>query len=363
MAITVYSQRFQREIDIEQLLSLLGHDFGLIKTKNKILSKLEKDEICQDVLCPICRSKGDGGKIVLAPTLQQVHFKFDVHEYFCDDNKSQQKKGQKGRDVDFGKDRSNETKIIRELVTKGIEQKIISQQIISDMRKYFYEAKVKYQYKMDISIDALQWFYHLKCSKRKSLNISNIKLKFNPLHAQLPDFDWRLAAEIFFINENHNLIEMANDCYWEDPPKTFNKIQKIIKNTQDSLVFDVKELEIPYRNTIKLSDFIVYNLAIKNSQGWHLTNSNIVLAFAALLLYISNWDIESAILKLINIVKSPNVTDRNSGNVIGLNPFYDFEVWASISKIREVAKASKKGFDYNAQIKTIEEQLKNESKQ
>ncbi|MBD2693579.1 hypothetical protein [Anabaena catenula] len=78
------------------------------------------------------------------------------------------------------------------------------------------------------------------------------------------------------------------------------------------------------------------------------------------LLYISQWNIDLAILKLIEIVKSPEPIDINSGNIIGLNPFYNFEVWANISKIREVAKNSKNGFDYKAQIEAIEEQLKNE---
>ncbi|MEA5531713.1 hypothetical protein VB638_19430 [Dolichospermum sp. UHCC 0684] len=362
MAITVYSQKFKREIDIEQLLSLLGHNSLVdINTKIKNLSKHEKDEIYQDVLCPICLSRG--GKIVLESITKQAHFRFDTHNYFCDYNNSKQDKSQKGKLVDFGTNRSGETKIIRELVAKGIEQKIISQQMISEMRKYFYETKVNYQYKMDVSIDALKWFYLLKSFKRRTLKIPDIK--FNPLHAQLPEFNWNIAAEIFFINENKNLIEIANNCSLEleNTQKLYDKTKKIIENTQGSRVFDVKELEIPYKNTIKLSQFIAFNLAIytiDNGYPVYLDNSDIVLAFAALLLYISQWNIDLAILKLIEIVKSPEPIDINSGNIIGLNPFYNFEVWANISKIREVAKNSKNGFDLKAQIEAIKEQLRNE---
>ena len=41
MAITVYSQKFKREIDIEQLLSLLGHN-SLVDINTKIYQSMKK---------------------------------------------------------------------------------------------------------------------------------------------------------------------------------------------------------------------------------------------------------------------------------------------------------------------------------
>ena len=79
-----------------------------------------------------------------------------------------------------------------------------------------------------------------------------------------------------------------------------------------------------------------------------------------MLLYVSGWDIELAIEKMIKLVKSPKIVDKNSGNIIGFNPFYDFEAWIVISKIREVMSASKNGFDYKLQIDSIKRQLKDE---
>lgn len=358
MAITVYSQRFRRELDIEQLLSLLGHDYRLhINTRIKNLSNQEKDEIYNDVICPICRSKG--GKIVLASMSKQGHFRFDTHNYFCDYNTSKDNKIQKGKLVDFGSDRSHETKIIRELVAKGIEQKIISQQLISEMRKYFYETKIQNQYQMDVSVEAFQWWVRLRYSKALTLKSIN-HIKFNPIYAQLPNFDWRLAAESAFIQENINLIEIAKNCYWEITEKLRDRAIKMVQNTQGNLVFDVTKLQVPYQNTINLAQFIAYNFSIKDSKNRYLINSDMILAFAALLLYIDDWNIEAAILKLIKIVQSPDPNDMNSGNVIGLNPFYDFEVWATIAKVKEVSNYSTNGFNYKAQLEAIETRLKNE---
>ncbi|MGJ5634038.1 hypothetical protein [Nostoc sp. CALU 1950] len=84
------------------------------------------------------------------------------------------------------------------------------------------------------------------------------------------------------------------------------------------------------------------------------------MAFAALLLYLVNWDVQLAILKLIEIVQYPTPTDINYGNIIGFNPFCDFEVWATIAKVREVIKYSKNGFYYTIQIEAIEARLKQE---
>ncbi|MBD2564311.1 MULTISPECIES: hypothetical protein [Nostoc] len=359
MAITVFSQTFKRELDIEQILSLRGHDCRLdINTRIKNLSNEEKGEIYNDVICPICRSQG--GKIVLASTSKQAHFRFDTHNYFCDYNNSKDNKSQKGKLVDFGSDRSHETKIIRELVAKGIEQEIISQHLISEMRKYFYDTKIDNQYKMDVSVDAFKWW--MKLTFLQPLSLTTIHhIKFNPIYAQLPNFNWKLAAESLFIQENINLIEIANNCDWRITQKIYDKTIRTIQDTQSSIVFYVTKLHIPYQNTITLAHFIANNLFIKDSKkGNYLISSDIVLALAALLLYIADWDIEAAILKLIKIVESPAPNDINSGNVIGLNPFYDFEVWAIIAKVREVSNYSTNGFDYKAHIEAIETRLKSE---
>ncbi|MBD2207816.1 hypothetical protein H6G33_36575 [Calothrix sp. FACHB-1219] len=359
MAITVYSQTFQRELDVEQLLSLLGYNNELdINARIKKLSKQENNKIYNDVICPICGCKG--GSIVTASISKQAHFRFKDHNYFCDYNFSKENKSQKGKSVDFGDERSNETKIIRELVTKGIEQKIISQQLISEMRKYFYDTKIQNQYKMDISTEALDWCINLRNSKY-SIAANFTDIKFNPVYTQLPNFDWKLAAKSLFIEENANLIEIANNCFLRTDKNLIDKVRKKIQDTQEYVVFDVSKLEIPYKNTIKFAQFITVNFSLQDKKTeYYLINSDIVMAFAALLLYAVNWNIEFAILNLIKIVQSPQSVDMNSGNIIGLNPFYDFEVWSIIAKIREVLTHSKNGINYQDQIELIEAQLKNE---
>lgn len=358
MAITVYSQQFEREIDVEQLLSLKGYfDTSKLVTLIKNLSKTEKDDIYHDVLCPICRCKGG---ILVAPTLsKQAYFKFDSHKYFCDYNNSKKSKGQKGKKVNFGDSRSEQTKLIRALVVRGIEQKIFTQLDIEGMRRYFYDTKVESQYTMDVPKKALSWTRSLRSLHNRSLPYVG-HMKFNPAHAQLPSFNWRLAAITFFVKENFDLIKLAKGGDWIPTNKLYNKVETLIDSTQNTLVFDVNQLYLPYQNTITFSEFIKCHF--KDMKNIKKADLNMLFAFSALLLYVSDWDIESAIEKVIKIVKAPKPVDENSGNVIGFNPFYDFEAWMVISKIKEVVSASKNGLDYKSQIDSIEEQLKDEYK-
>jgi len=367
---TAYSQRFKRELDPEQLLSLLGYDLQSDPDFKNLSEKL-RDEIHRDVLCSQC---GVGGAVIVSRSnskktnkaLRQPHFRFlagdnnNAHhplcDYYDDDSSS---KSQREQLIDFGNDRSFETKIIRELVAKGIEQKIISQQIIRDMRQWFFDTKIRYQFTMTLSQDALQW------TSQISRQFHHRGIPFKPIHAELPDFDWRHAAILQFVEENRNLIDIARTRRWGYHKKIEQKALQFIKQTQGKTVFDVTKLEDQYRKTIELACFIVRNLHLVERNLYFFEQdlrlgitTGAVSAFAALLLYITDWDVDAAISKLVAIVQAPSPTDMNAGNVIGLNPFHDFAVWENITTAREVAQHSPNGFDFDDQIEAIEQRLK-----
>ncbi|MFP4102424.1 MAG: hypothetical protein ACLFWZ_17795, partial [Coleofasciculus sp.] len=192
---TAYSQRFKRELDPEQLLSLLGYDLKSDPDLKNLSGEL-RDEIHRDLLCPECGVRG--GVIVSRSkstksnkALRQPHFRFlagdntSAHHPLCDHYDDSSIKSKKEQLIDFGNDRSFETRIIRELVAKGIEQKIISQQTIRDMRQWFFDTKIRHQFTMDVSQDSLQWTFKI------SGLFFHRGIPFKPIHAELPNFDWR----------------------------------------------------------------------------------------------------------------------------------------------------------------------------
>jgi hypothetical protein len=220
---------------------------------------------------------------------------------------------------------------------------------------------------MDISPDALRWTSQLS---RLFIDHKD-ELSFNPIHGELPFFDWRNAAINEFVKENRVLIKMAYTRWWGYGHKKLEeKTLSFVEKMQGKSVFDVTQLESEYQETIQLARFIVRNLSLINNKTSNLLNNigrgistGAVVAFAALLLYISDWKIDAAISKLVEIDHAPDPTDKNLGNVIGLDPFHDFVVWATIMKAKEVALHSPNGFDYESQVNAIEQRLREEHRQ
>jgi hypothetical protein len=373
---TAYSQKFQRELDPEQLLSLFGYDLDS-DPDLKNLSGTLRSEIHRDLTCPECgatggiivsRSKSQKDYTGHRSIIRQSHFRFlasegavSIHHPLCDHYEDSKPKSQKESLVNFGGDRSFETKAIRELVSRGIEQQIFSQQTIRDMRQWFFDTKVENQFNMDISEEALQW-----ASKLSSL-VHQHGVPFNPVHAELPDFDWGHAAILQFAEENRNLIDMVRDRWWGYDSKAGQRASRLIQLTQGETVFDITVLAEHYKKTIELARFMKQNLRMFNRKfqfnEFQLHSDKklaSIVAFAALLLYVSSWDFDKAVFNLIKIVKAPAPIDMNAGNVIGLNPFHDLTAWSNIVKAKEIAQHSHKGFDFDAQVEVIEQRLREE---
>lgn len=193
-------------------------------------------------------------------------------------------------------------------------------------------------------------------------------IPFKPVHAELPDFDWRHAATLQFAEENRDLISIVRTRWWGyDSKKAEERTLKLIKLTQGATVFDVTVLAEHYTKTIELACFMKQNVSVFNQKLrfneyklYSDTKLTAVVAFAALLLYVSSWEFDKAVLNLIKIEKAPTPIDMNAGNVIGLNPFHDITAWSNIMKAKEIALHSHKGFDFDAQIEVIEQRLREE---
>lgn len=95
--------------------------------------------------------------------------------------------------------------------------------------------------------------------------------------------------------------------------------------------------------TQNLAEFICVNhaplakLGNDNAPLTSLKKTKYLLAFAALLLFISDWELNTAVGKLARIVSASVPLDETLGNVMGLNPFHDFEAWAMLKILRELS--------------------------
>jgi hypothetical protein len=356
MAITGFSEKFQSELEVEQYLSKMGYAYTLDKDIKRF-QLLDRRFISKDISCPQCKFKG--ATVVPATVLKQAYFKFRSHDVICSYN-SERTKNVKERLIDFRKHRSNQTAIIREWVARGIEQKMFSQETIKEMRDYFYNAKINSLYKMDISKDTLE-FFKVFINLDENLLFLAPHIKLNPAVVKEVNFNWRKIAELYFIKESHQLIEYSKRLYLQfESKKIKNKllqVDRLIRIKHDSFVIDAKELYVPYRKTVMLTNLI--NNFYLNAQSLRTIDNDILYAFVALLLFISEWDMNLARQKFQNIIDSSNAIDINSGNVIGLNPFYKIEPWLIISTLKQIAEKIYNHNSYESEITRIEEQLKN----
>jgi hypothetical protein len=59
-----------------------------------------------------------------------------------------------------------------------------------------------------------------------------------------------------------------------------------------------------------------------------------------------------------SLLAAPAPADLTLGNVIGLNPFHDYDSWRFIIDAQVIAAKSPNGFDYPGQLKKIEARLR-----
>ncbi|MEI4926748.1 hypothetical protein Q8G50_30000, partial [Klebsiella pneumoniae] len=89
------------------------------------------------------------------------------------------------------------------------------------------------------------------------------------------------------------------------------------------MILDPELLEVEIRKTLKLTAFIRENYVEFKSKTVNEKSyaEDKFLAFAALLLFVSGWDIDTAIGKFSTIARVREVDDMLAGNFIGLNPY------------------------------------------
>ena len=129
--------------------------------------------------------------------------------------------------------------------------------------------------------------------------------------------------------------------------KTFiNKAITISKKDHGLYSFDRTLLEPEYKKTIHVSYKIILSIPeLSKKYGRSILEkarkNNAFMAYSALLLFTSNWDINEALLKHEKIYNIKDINDLNLGNTIGINPFLDYLSWTLLKYIHELRVKNK----------------------
>ncbi|MCS3403230.1 hypothetical protein NYE92_10905 [Pantoea sp. B566] len=347
MAITIYSQRFKSELDKEQLERLY--------LKN-VSDNLEgfRNFVHEDAECPMCNVTGahyvsEGYSKKTNKKIKQAHFAFkkadstDAHRVFCDYYTGQDKVMDSGGDafIKFGKDGSKVTMLIRELVCRGIEHNFFNQQDIRNMRRWFADLRESGNVVISFSPHVIKLLsasfygrgeadkYEIEDGKQKETWFDINDEVYKSLRYKYSSF---LGID---LNARENLP--LNRLY----SKTLtHRAYRLVLRDSGIRVFDRRELNDKYVAAMKLSTILTKHydfLRVKFTTPLSIMNNNQLLAFSALLLFISDWDEAIASDKFFMIANAANSLLPDAGNVIGMNPFIHYEAWKIIHRVQDLA--------------------------
>ncbi|POF32285.1 hypothetical protein [Roseibium marinum] len=361
---TAFSSHFRRELDPEQLLVLIEVD------SIDAISSEQRDWIRKDVVCSSCGAAGaqivrEAKSRSTTKALRQPHFRFisltgqDAHHAFCEFSNETTMRSNDSL-IDFATERSAETRYVRALVCKGIEIGIFDQGSIRAMRQWFFELKLKTRIRVTTTPDAIDWMESLW------RHPSYHRWPFQPVHAEMPNFKWKEAAKYQFTEDHLDLLQWLRERKKRvgSLENSYGRAKKLLDKYFGQEVFDTSVLQPYYDKSVQLAFFFASNSDFpKKVRPWKYRLSGVpvsLLALCALLLFISDWNMDDAVGRFASMITAPNANDETLGNVIGLNPFHDYAAWETIFIASELAARSTSNLDYAAVLDAIELRLRKE---
>ena len=116
-------------------------------------------------------------------------------------------------------------------------------------------------------------------------------------------------------------------------------MEALAKRYQGRSAFDPSTLAAEYGKACDLANFIGYNYAPLRAAVSSTTRGQTeasVLAVSALLLFIHDWDMNLAVSGFTRIAAAAGSSSQDLGNVMGLNPFHDYEAWRALKQAQEL---------------------------
>lgn len=368
MPITAYSKEAAREVDLEQWLTLNHYSTKDDPLLERMPAEL-REKAARDIECSGCIAHGAmlvavGRQRGVGRSVSQGHFRFgstgctNPHNPLCDFYFDEQAPRNTDYLVNFASDKSTFTRVVRDLVCRGIRVGHFGQGDIRRMRLWFLDEKTAHAMPLDVTPELLSW-----CIDMDATRLAR-ELPFQPEHGQMPGFDWVQAAKSEWRRRNAGLFE-DRPMRVHFRSETIQRALKLIELKGSATVLDPTALREKYDAVVQLSEFAalyIYHLVgTKPTTYWRIDGLKSagrgLLALCALLLFMNNWDIARASSAFARLTALPSAADGTEGNVMGLNPFHDYEAWQILHEARQVAARRTDARPVAEQIDAIKTEL------
>ncbi|MEN5141141.1 hypothetical protein [Pseudomonas juntendi] len=360
MPLTAFSVSRQQELDVDQLLQLFAdqHQRPRLK-KTEPIPEIWKQVIYADVECPACFAKG--AEVVRATSskvtgeaIKQAYFRFPGgHHAFCDFAALPPGEAPEGLVQFSATARDGLSRAVRDLVCKGIHLGLLDQAKIRNMREWFHSEKVSAVFQVTLDPKVFQWVAAVQAAAWP-VRYEPRWLTVNHELMKVPGFQMKTAMEVMLARRHESLLTYLSDRGVMLRPLV-SRIEKLLNANSCKLVFDPTNLKAQYDATQELARFISTHYdPVHRALGrgyFNVKASKPLMAFTALLLFLSNWDLNKAASLFAQIASFRGGVDQNLGNVMGLNPFHDYEAWAAMKALQEIAVHEFHGHDLGHRAK------------
>ncbi|HFQ9896492.1 hypothetical protein [Klebsiella pneumoniae] len=332
MTDTAFSKSLQKEVDPEQYMELKDLDEGSVHAVAR-----------EDVICPIC--KVGGGTLVRASRSEgynkKAHFRFagengEGHHPACDFYGDRLSAEVSQHLIRFTTDRTKYSKVIRKLVCAGLQEGIITQENMRQMREWFFNKRKESSFEILLDEEDLGWLEYIAGLRFSYLAWTDSDiLPFSPIQATVPGFLWPRAIDREAVRVHQATLQKLREL--SVCKRDISSILEHLTKNRVRMILDPELLESEIRKTLKLTAFIRENYVEFKSKTVNEKSyaEDKFLAFAALLLFVSGWDIDTAIGKFSMIARVREVDDMLAGNFIGLNPYFRYDVASAVKRLQD----------------------------
>lgn len=364
MPLTAYSISEQKELDVEQVLRALAHRHGSESFVDAgQLPESWREFLRSDLECPSCFVTG--AEIVREATsretkksIRQPCFRFAVpgHHSQCD-YACVESNATPENLVNFGIAKSNLTRAVRELVCTGIQTGAFSQKSIRDMREWFFQRKLQASFRVELNPRIPGWLDKLL---RVSFNTPGhlpASVSLTAEIASMPGFDWTTESRRI-LEERHRFVlnSIREKRLWMHDVAA--RIEALANRFQGEMVFDPSVLQEEYDKSLALARFISHNYSPISSAEKRDSVATCVLALSALVLFVNDWSLIRATAVFAAIAHSVRDADQSLGNIMGLNPFHDYEAWRKLKQLQDSGFELPDEVDPSVERSKIEEDLR-----
>lgn len=367
MPLTAFSTSRPGEFDVDQILKKLAAETGQTYVSIDKIPDGWREHLKSDLQCPACFITGAEvvrGSVVSksGKPSRQSYFRFTVpgHRTGCEFDSPETANVVPENLVPLGESRSSLTRAVRDLVCTGIALGVFSQTSIRDMREWFFNTKVASLFVVTLDPRTFAWMSAMQENASRSHGALPEGVEITPEIAALTNFDWRAEAAKVVRNRypqhevNMRAVLDSGIRMFGDPGK---RCESLVKRYSGRAVFDPTVLVDEYQKTLRLAEFIAHNHPpLESTKG--STGSVSVLAFSALLLFVSGWDMPAAIAAFAKISPAVGTANPELGNVMGLNPFHDYQAWSTLKQLQDFAFEVPDDIDIKAQRVAAESALR-----